>query len=64
MDYYQKVKDLCETEGISIFRLEKKLEIGNGTIGRWNHGETTPSIPLLKKLAKYFNVPLSYFLED
>ena len=64
MDYYQKVKDLCETEGISIFRLERKLEIGNGTIGRWNHGEATPSIPLLKKLAKYFNVPLSYFLED
>ena len=62
MNYYQKVKELCQAEEISIFNLERKLEIGNGTIGRWEKG-ATPSIPTLKKIAEYFNVPLSYFME-
>jgi len=64
LSYYDKVKTLCESEGISIFRLESELEIGNGTIGRWKNKNSTPSIQVLKKISEYFKLPLSYFLED
>ena len=65
--YYKKVKELCESEGISIRKVEETLEIGNGTIGSWNIPKAdgkmpTPSIPVLKKIAEYFQVTISYFL--
>ena len=63
MGYYERVKELCTSEGISIFYLESKLQIGNGTIGKWNHEKSLPSIQTLKKIADYFNVPLSYLVE-
>lgn len=67
MDYYLKVKELCETEGISISNLESELEIGNGTIGRWKKIKKdgsfpSPAIPTLKKIADFFNVPITYFI--
>lgn len=33
---YEKIKRLAAAEGISIASLEKKLNIGNGTIRKWN----------------------------
>lgn len=65
--YYEKVKELCQAEGISIHKLEETLGIANGTIGKWNIPKEdgkmpTPSIPTLKKVAEYFQVPISYFL--
>lgn len=67
MEYYLKVKELCEAEGISIFNLETELEIGNGTIGCWRKAKKdgtfpTPSIPVLKKIADFFDVPITYFI--
>lgn len=67
MDYYRKVKELCEASGISIFNLEAKLEIGNGTIGKWRNIKKdgsfpSPSIPTLRKIADFFSVPITYFI--
>ena len=69
MEYYLKVKELCESQGISIFNLEYELEIGNGTIGRWKNLKKdgsfpSPAIPTLKKIAHFFNVPITYFIGE
>lgn len=62
MTTYNKVVSLCEDRGISIYRLEQESQIGNGTIGRWEN--VNPSIESLKKVAKYFGVPMASLLDD
>lgn len=61
--YFDKIKALCDEKGISIFRLEKEAKIGNGTIDDYKTG-SIPRITTLEKIAKYFDVPVSYFLEE
>ena len=45
---------LCKENNVSIARLERDTEIGNGTIGRW--GTSSPTLENAKKVADYFNV--------
>lgn len=52
MKYYNKVKDYCDKEGISIHSLEKQCGIGNGTIFGWQAENSTPNITTLEKLAR------------
>ena len=60
---YWKVKALCESKGISIAELEKTLEIGNGTIGKWKNNTIIPSLTTIQKISKYFDVPITHFIE-
>lgn len=57
----RKVEALCEENGISISRLEKECDIGNGTIKRWD--ESIPRLDTLKKVANFFKKPIEYFIE-
>ena len=56
----ENVKDLCESRGITIWKLEYILSIGNGCIVRW--AKTMPSAKNLKKIADYFGVTTDYLL--
>ena len=58
---YEKIKRLAAEEGISIAALEKKLNIGNGTIRKWN--EASPTFENVFKVAKHFDVSIDYFAE-
>ena len=58
---YEKIKHLAAEEGISIAALEKKLNIGNGTIRKWN--EASPTFENAFKVAKHFDVSMDYFAE-
>ena len=58
---YEKIKRLAAKEGISIAALEKKLNIGNGTIRKWN--EASPTFENVFKVAKHFGVSMDYFTE-
>ena len=60
MSIYEMVKECCNNEGISVRYLEKKLEIGNGTIGKWRN--QSPTIKSLSKVADYFDKPVDYFV--
>ena len=59
---YDKVKRLCSDRGISVASVEKELGMGNGTIGSWN--DSSPGFKSITKVAKYFNVPLEYFVDE
>lgn len=59
---FNKISNLCKSEGISIAGLEKECGLGNGTIRGWK--ESSPSSENLKKVANFFNVPIDYFLDD
>ena len=59
---YDKIKNIAEQKNISIYRIEKDLDLSNGSIRKWNS-----SIPLsqtLKKLADYLNVSIDKLMEE
>ena len=55
-----RVRALCQRDGISVSELEKKLSIGNGTIGRWDNSK--PRAEVLSKVASFFSVSSDYLL--
>jgi hypothetical protein len=56
----ENVKSLCKSRGTSIWKLERKLAIGNGCIVRWANG--LPNSDNLIKVADYFGVSIDYLL--
>lgn len=59
---YEKVKELAETQGISIAALEREVGLANGTIGKWD--TFSPNVNSLRKVSRFFNVPLDDLLSD
>lgn len=56
---YQKVKQYCGKNNISIAAFEKRCGIGNGTVSRWENGESNPSLSTLTKMEKATGIPVS-----
>lgn len=56
------VKRLCNENGISIWSLEKAIDVGNGTIGKWDNG--FPRLDTVKKVADYFGVTIDSLMES
>lgn len=59
---YDKIKKMCLERNISVTQLEKELDLGNGSIGKWT--KCSPKATTLKKVADYFKVDINYFLEE
>lgn len=57
---YYRVKELCDKKGIAVSELERAVELGNGTVRKWNN--VFPSADRLAKVADYFNVTVDFLL--
>jgi len=60
MTTLERIKNLCETHGITVPILESQLKIPNNTIYQWN--KRTPNTTRLEKVADYFDVSVDYLL--
>jgi transcriptional regulator with XRE-family HTH domain len=60
MNTYDRIKLLCDRNGITIAELERQATVGNGTIRRWS--TTLPSGDKLQRVAKYLNVTMDYLV--
>ena len=47
MDILERVKDLCYKQGMTVAELERKADLGNGSVRRW-----CTSIPAADKLQR------------
>ena len=59
---YDKIKKIAKENNISIYRIERDLDLSNGSIRKWNS-----SIPLsqtLNNVAKYLGVSISDLMEE
>lgn len=59
---YDKIKKIAKENNISIYRIERDLDLSNGSIRKWNS-----SIPLsqtLNKVAQYLGVSISDLMEE
>ncbi len=55
----EKIQALCKRKNITLARLEKDLNFGNGTIRRWD--SSSPSIDKIMEVANYFKVSVDSF---
>lgn len=54
----ERIKCLCEENGLSLRKLEKHLGFSISKISKWNN--TSPSVKSLTPVAEYFHVSLDY----
>ena len=57
-----RIRALCKEKGISMRRLERDNEFGNGLISKWSN--SSPSVNHLQKVARYFDVTINYLLGE
>lgn len=57
---YERIKYLCQKNGISIRKLEQDCGFSHGSISKWDHHK--PSFEKLRAVANYFNEPVDYFI--
>lgn len=57
---YQKIKNLCKENAISVAQLEKDLRFSNNSISKWDKSD--PSVKKVAAVANYFDKPIEYFL--
>ena len=60
--FCERLKELRLEKKLSCKQLEKDLELGNGTVGKWEKGLRVPSIDNLLLLADYFGVSCDFLL--
>lgn len=58
----EQIKQLCTKKGITIFKLERNLGFGNGTVRGW--ATAIPQSDKLKKVADYFGVTVDELLRE
>ena len=59
---YDNVKKICEEKGISVGKIEKDLQLSNGSICKWNENE--PAIRKVQKVADYLGVSIEELLAE
>lgn len=62
MGLYQTIKILAGARGLSISRIERDLDIANGTIRKWD--VSMPRADNLRKVADYLDVTSAYLLNN
>ena len=57
---FDTVKNLCLAHKVTIAELERGINVGNGTIRKWNI--SSPSVDKLEAVANYFGVSTDFLL--
>lgn len=60
MSICERIKSLCDEQGLSIYRVEKDCGFGNGSLMKWE--TSSPKVENLVKIANYFEVSVDYLL--
>ena len=61
---YSKFERVLAEKKVTAYAVSKATGIPQSTFSDWKNGRSKPKIDKIKKLALYFGVPVSYFLED
>lgn len=61
---YKKFAELLTKFNKTSYQVSKDTGIAQSVLSDWKRGRSTPKIDKLQILAKYFSVPIDYFLND
>lgn len=57
---YDIFEQLCQSHGVTPYRVCKETGLTTATISNWKAGRYTPKIDKLQKIADYFGVSIEY----
>lgn len=61
---YQKYEKLRNKKEVTDYEVSKQTGISTATLSEWKKGTYQPKIDKIMVLADYFQVPITYFLEE
>lgn len=61
---YEKFEKLLNERNITAYEVAKQTGIADTTLYAWKRGEYTPKIDKLCKIANFFGVPVTEFIDD
>lgn len=61
---YEKLERLLKERETTIYSVSKSTGVPSSVIYDWKKGRCTPKADKLYAIAKYFGVPMEYFMED
>lgn len=59
---YEIFDKLCESKGVTAYRVGKETGIATSTFTDWKKGRSVPKQNKLKKIADYFGVTVEYLM--
>lgn len=60
----EKIHRLRSHLGLSQAEFGRKVYVSRQTVSNWERGKTQPDLASLKRLAKIYELPLSYFTDE
>lgn len=61
---YEKFQKLLEEHGITAYKVSKETGVATSTLTEWKNGTYQPKVDKLMLIAKFFDVPIEYFLTE
>ena len=61
---YKKFQALLDKTNKTAYQVSKETGVSQTAFSNWKSGRSEPSIESLRKIAKYFGVPIESLLED
>ena len=61
---YETFEKLLEKHGVTAYEVANKTGVAQSTLTNWKKGNYTPKIDKLCKIANYFGVPVTEFIDD
>lgn len=62
--YYERFEKLCTINNVKPGQVSRATGISTSTLSAWKMGRYTPKNDKLQLIADYFNVSISYFLDE
>lgn len=63
-DFGNKISNLRKSKGMTQEDLGKVLNVTYQAVSKWERDESLPDIEMISRIAKYFEVPINYFVDD
>ncbi len=63
MDFGKKISSLRKSRGMTQEDLGKVLNVTYQAVSKWERDESLPDIEMMSRIAKFFEVPIDYFVD-
>ncbi|MDE7440398.1 MAG: helix-turn-helix domain-containing protein [Clostridia bacterium] len=63
MDFGKKISALRKSKGMTQEDLGKVLNVTYQAVSKWERDESLPDIEMMSRIAKFFEVPIDYFVD-
>ncbi len=60
---YERFERLLKELNVTTYRVAKMTGISRSTFTNWKQGNYQPKVDKLQKIADFFGVPVTYFIE-